>query len=51
MKAQEWPQDLPHYNPMEVIRCRRAVTCMKFFLYKQKCFLIKETDTFERIVV
>ena len=25
-------------------------TCMKFFLYKQKCFIIKETDTFGHIV-
>ena len=23
---------------------------MKFFLYKQKCFIIKETDTFGHIV-
>ena len=29
----------------------KALTCMKFFLYKQKCFFIKETDTFGHIVV
>ena len=29
----------------------KALTCMKFFLYKQKCFFIKETDSFGHIVV
>ena len=29
----------------------KALTCMKFFLYIQKCFLFKETDTFGHIVV
>ena len=29
----------------------KALTCMKFFLYKQKCFFIKGTDTFGHIVV
>ena len=29
----------------------KALTCMKVFLYKQKCFFIKETDTFGHIVV
>ena len=29
----------------------KALTCMKFFLYKQKCFFIKETDIFGHIVV
>ena len=29
----------------------KALTCMKFFWYEQKCFFIKETDTFGHIVV
>ena len=29
----------------------KALTFIKFLLYKQKCFFIKETDTFGRIVV
>ena len=29
----------------------KALTCMNFFLYKQKCFFIKEMDTFGHIVV
>ena len=28
-----------------------AHSCMTFFLYKRKCFFIKETDTFSHIVV
>ena len=29
----------------------KALTCMNFFLYKQKMLFIKETDTFGHIVV
>ena len=29
----------------------KALTCIKFFLYKQKMLFIKETDTFGHIVV
>ena len=29
----------------------KALTCMQFFLYKQKLFFIRETDTFGHIVV
>ena len=28
----------------------KGLTCMKFFLYKQNAFFIKETDTFGHIV-
>ena len=29
----------------------KALTCMIFFLYKQKMLFIKETDTFGHVVV
>ena len=34
----------------KAIYLSKALTCMNFFLYKQKCFFIKEKDTFGHIV-
>ena len=40
------------YISFKVVYLSKALTCMKFFLYKQKMlFFIKETDTFGHIVV
>ena len=36
---------------LKEIYLSKALTCMKFFLYKQKLLFIKETDTFGHIVV
>ena len=41
----------PGKTSIKGIYLSKALTCMKFFLYKQKCFFIKETDTFGHIVV
>ena len=37
-------------NLFKGIYLSKALTCMPFFRYKQKCFFIKETDTFEQLI-
>ena len=39
------------YNLYKGIYLSKALTCMKFFLYKQELLFVKETDTFGHIVV
>ena len=44
--------EIVHVKSVKGIYLSKALTCMKFFLYKRKMlFFIKETDTFGYIVV
>ena len=45
------PVDFRHDWQYKGILLSKALTCMKFFLYKQKRLFIKETDIFGHIVV
>ena len=40
-----------NFQIIKGIYLSKALTCMKFFMYKQKLLFIKETDTFGHIVV